>query len=161
MNHSQREVALFRYSLVRESADPALTKAERGQMVRELAGRPHTGPGGRRVKVARNTLDRWIRTYRAGGFEALAPAARSCEPKTPAAMLNLAEALKREVPGRTIAQVGEIIRAAEGWAPSERSPAASLRPPGSQHIPRRRPAPGLQPLRGRAPQRLVDRRRPA
>ena len=121
MNHRQREVALFRYSLIREPADPALTKAERGQMVRELAGRAHTGLGGRRVKVARNTLDRWIRTYRAGGFEALAPAPRSCEAKTPAAILNLAEALKREVPRRTAAQVGEIIRAAEGWAPSQRT----------------------------------------
>ncbi len=72
--------------------------------------------------MAGNTVDRWIRTYRCGGFEALAPAPlRNCEPATPAAMLALAEALKREVPRRTAAQVGQIIRTAEGWAPSERT----------------------------------------
>jgi putative transposase len=71
--------------------------------------------------VARNTLDRWIRAYRSGGFEALAPTPRSCEPKTPAAVLELAEALKREVPRRTAAQVAEIIATAQGWSPSERT----------------------------------------
>jgi putative transposase len=71
--------------------------------------------------VARNTIDRWIRAYRAGGFDALAPAPRSCEPKTPAAVLELAEALKREVPRRTAAHVREIILTARGWAPSERT----------------------------------------
>ena len=121
MNDRQRAIALFRYSLIREAADPSLTKRERGELVRELAGRDHAGPDGERVRVARNTLDRWIRVYRAGGFDALAPAPRSCEPKTPSAMLTLAEALKREVPGRTAAQVREIVRAAEGWSPSERT----------------------------------------
>ena len=78
MNDRQRDVALFRYSLIREAADPALSKRERGELVRELASRDHAGPGGRRVRVARNTIDRWIRTYRVGGFEALAPNARNC-----------------------------------------------------------------------------------
>jgi putative transposase len=48
VNDRQRDVALFRYSLIREAADPALTKAERGELVRELAARDHVGPGGRR-----------------------------------------------------------------------------------------------------------------
>jgi putative transposase len=121
MNDRQREVALFRYSLIREAADPALSHAERGALVRDLAGRDHAGPGGRRVRVARNTIDRWIRTYRVGGFDALAPAARHCEPVTPAAQLELAERLKREAPKRTAAQVAEIIRAAEGYGPAERT----------------------------------------
>lgn len=121
MNDRQRDVALFRYSLIREAADPALSKRERGELVRELASRDHAGPGGRRVRVARNTIDRWIRTYRLGGFEALAPNARNCEPVTPLAQLEMAERLKREVPKRTAAQVTEIIRAAEGYGPSERT----------------------------------------
>ncbi len=121
MDDRRRDVALFRYSLIREAADPALTKAERGRLVRALAARDHTGPRGERVRVARNTVDRWIRDWRAGGFEALIPAARSAEPTTPAATLDLAVKLKRETPGRTAAQVGEIIAAAEGWAPSERT----------------------------------------
>lgn len=61
MNDRQREIALFRYTLVRQAADPALTKRERGALVRDLASRHHVGPDGQRVRVARNTIDRWIR----------------------------------------------------------------------------------------------------
>ena len=114
-------MALFRYSFIREAADPTLTKAERGLMVRALAARDPTGPGGERVRVARNTLDRWIRNWRAGGFEALVPSTRSAEPATPAAVLDLAVKLKREVTGRTAAQVAGVIFAAEGWGPSART----------------------------------------
>jgi putative transposase len=121
MDDRRRDVALFRYSLIREAADPALTTAERGRLVRAVAARDHTGPGGERVRVARNTLDRWIRNWRAGGFEALVPTARNAEPTTPAAMLDLAVKLKRETPGRTAAQVAGVIAAAEGWAPSQRT----------------------------------------
>ncbi len=121
MQDRRRDVALFRYSLIREAADPALSKAERGALVRALAARDHTDHRGERVRVARNTLDRWIRDWRTGGFDALIPAARNAEPVTPAAMLELAVKLKREAPARTAAQVAAVIAAAEGWAPSERT----------------------------------------
>jgi putative transposase len=101
MDDRHRDVALFRYSLIREAADPALTSAERGRLVRTLAARDHTGPGGERVQVARNTVDRWIRAWRVGGFEALVPAGRTAAPTTPAAVLELAVKLKQEAPGRT------------------------------------------------------------
>jgi putative transposase len=121
MNDRQRAIALFRYSLIREAADPVLTKRERGELVRDVAGRDHTGPDGRRVRVARNTVDRWIRAYRAGGFDALIPKRRDGIPVTPAAQLELAVRLKREVPKRTAAQVAEIIRATEASGPSART----------------------------------------
>ena len=75
MNDAQREIALFRYSLIREAADDSLTTRQRGVLVRELAARAHAGPSGKPVRVARGTIDRWIRRYRSGGFEALAPVA--------------------------------------------------------------------------------------
>ena len=121
MQDRHRDVALFRYSLIREAADASLSKAERGALVRALARREHTGPGGTRVQVSRNSIDRWIRAWRAGGFEALVPVARPLGPKTPAGVLELAVKLKREVPGRTAAQVAEIMATAEEWAPSART----------------------------------------
>ena len=121
MQDRHRDVALFRYSLIREAADASLSKAERGALVRAVARREHTGPGGERVQVSRNTLDRWIRAWRAGGFEALVPVPRAGGPKTPVGSLELAVRLKREVPGRTAAQVSQIIDIAEGWAPSART----------------------------------------
>jgi len=98
-----RAIGLFRYQLTREAADPALSTKERGKMVRELASREHTDPFGRRVRISRQTLDRWIRDWRAGGFDALVPSPRQCTPRTPAEVLELAVALRRENPDRTAA----------------------------------------------------------
>jgi putative transposase len=121
MNEAQRDVALFRYSLIREAADESLTTRQRGHLVRQLAAREHLGPKDRRIRVRRGTIDRWIRAYRAGGFEALAPESRAGEPVTEKRLLDLAEALKREVPRRTAAQVAQIIRTTEGAGPAERT----------------------------------------
>jgi putative transposase len=112
----RREVGLFRYALVRDAADPALSKAERGRLVRALADREHVGPDGRLVRVARGTLDEWIRFYRRGGFEALVPRPRVVVPHTAPEVLELAFRLKRERPERTAAQVREIMLAAGGGA---------------------------------------------
>jgi putative transposase len=119
-----RDIGLFRYALIRQAADPALSTRARGVLVRELAAAEHIGPSGARVQVSRPTIDRWIRTWRAGGFDALVPSARCAQPRTPAAVLELAAALKREVPARTAAQVGAILSAhggVGGAAPSTRT----------------------------------------
>ncbi len=108
----RQEIGLFRYALIRDAADPALSKAERGRLVRALADREHVAPDGRLHRVARGTLDEWIRAYRHGGFQALVPRPRVVAPRTPAGMLELAFALKRERPERTAAQVREIMLAA-------------------------------------------------
>jgi putative transposase len=116
-----RAVGLFRYSMIREAADAALSTKQRGRLVRELAGREHTGPFGEPVRVSRETIDRWIRDWRRGGFDALVPTARRVEPRTPKQVLDLAAALKRENPRRTAAQVTAILREHGGWAPDERT----------------------------------------
>jgi len=116
-----RAIGLFRYALIREAADPQLSTRQRGALVRALADAGHTGPFGRPVLVSRPTLDRWIRAWRAGGFDALVPIPRRVEPRTPAEVLELAAALKRETPARTAAQVAAILRAHLGWAPTERT----------------------------------------
>jgi putative transposase len=116
-----REIGLFRYALIREAADTALTTRQRGRLVRELAAAEHAGPFGERVRVSRVTIDRWILAWRRGGFDALVPSARHAEPRTTAAVLELAAALKREVPARTAAQVAAILAASTGTAPSTRT----------------------------------------
>src|ERR671934_905485 len=83
-----RAVALFRYQLIREAADPALSTRQRGRLVRELAGREHPGPFGAPVRVSRQSLDRWILAWRRGGFDPLLPAPRQVPRRTPAAGLD-------------------------------------------------------------------------
>jgi putative transposase len=116
-----REIALFRYTLIREAADPTLSTRARGRLVRQLAAGEHVGASGRRLRVSRATIDRWIRDWRAGGFDALVPAPRTVAPRSPAEALATAVALKTEVPARTAAQVAAVLRAATGWSPSERT----------------------------------------
>jgi putative transposase len=117
----RRDIGLFRYSIAREPADPRLSKAERGAIVRCLAEAEHTAPGGEVVRVGRSTIDTWVRRLRSGGFEALVPAPRNVAPRTEALLLDLAEALKREAPERTAAQVVRIMAASGARPPSERT----------------------------------------
>jgi putative transposase len=116
-----RAIGLFRYSAIREAADRRLSTKQRGRLVRALAEREHTGPFGAPVRVSRATIDRWIRDWRRGGFDALVPNPRRVAPRTPADVLDLAVALKKEVPARTAVQVATILRAHAGWAPDERT----------------------------------------
>jgi putative transposase len=116
-----RAIGLFRYQLIREAADPALSPKARGRLVRQIAASEHLDPSGRLVRVSRDTLDRWIRAWRAGGFDALVPSPRQSSPRLPVEVLETAIALKRENPGRTAAQVRRILRAQMGWAPGERT----------------------------------------
>jgi putative transposase len=121
MTDRATEVALFRYALIREAADPALSGRQRGRLVRQLAAGVHTGPDGVEVRVGRSTADEWIRAYRRGGFEGLKPKPRAVSLKVPAQTLEMAEALKREAPDRTAAQIGHILAEASGWSPGERT----------------------------------------
>src|SRR5271165_5735299 len=77
-----RAIGLFRYMLIREAADPALTARQRGKLVRAIAAREHADPSGRPVRLTRWTLDRWIRMWQQGGFDALVPAPRQSQPRT-------------------------------------------------------------------------------
>jgi putative transposase len=116
-----RSIGLFRYQLIREAADPAHSTKARGRLVRQIAEREHTDPFGRGVRVSRQSLDRWIRDWRAGGFDALVPNSRQATPRTPAEVLELAVALRRENPQRTAAGIRRILRAQLGWSPDERT----------------------------------------
>jgi hypothetical protein len=63
-------VALFRYTLIREAADPALSPRRRGALVRALAAGEHTGAGrptGAGVPGERGPLDPRLRDRRLPG----------------------------------------------------------------------------------------------
>ena len=116
-----QQVGLFRYGLITDALDPALSTKQRGRLVRAVAARTHPGPFGAPVQVSRASLDRWIRNYRAGGFAALVPAPRRVDARTPAPVLELAVALKTEAPDRTAAQVAAVLAAHGAFAPSART----------------------------------------
>lgn len=114
-------IGLFRYMLIREAADPTLSRRQRGALIRELAQVAHVDPDGRPVRISRWTLDRWVMEWRRGGFDALVPSARQSRPRTPPEVMEMAASLKKENPSRSAAQIRRIIAAKLGWAPDERT----------------------------------------
>ncbi|HSZ31617.1 MAG TPA: DUF4062 domain-containing protein [Pseudonocardiaceae bacterium] len=111
--------ALFRYQLICPALEAGLSTKARGRVVRAIAERVHQGPFGGQHRYSRDTLDRWIRRYRAGGFDALTPSIRQPGTRIDTGVLELAVALKRENPDRTAAQVARIPRTSGGYSPSE------------------------------------------
>lgn len=103
-----RRVGLFRYELICGALDPQLSSWQRGTLVRVLAQREHPGPFGESVGVSRRTIDRWIRWWRLGRFEALVPTPAGVSARTPAEVLEVAVALKREKPDRNAAGVRPV-----------------------------------------------------
>ena len=73
-----RDVALFRYGLIRAAADPDLPPRQRGALVRALAAGRHKDPGGQLLRIGRSTLDRWIRDWRPAALMPWCRAAGTC-----------------------------------------------------------------------------------
>jgi len=122
--HDWRETeALWRYGVIRDAVDERLTHRQRGVVVRELAAGMHEHPGGQRRELSRSTVDRWVRVYLAGGFDALKPVQRQGVPRTAAVLLEQAASLRREQPLRTGAQIARILARLHGAdvAPSART----------------------------------------
>lgn len=123
------QVALHRWAVIAEATAERLSPAERGVVVRAVAGRAHSHPDGSTRRYSRGTIDRWIRAWRAGGLEGLRPSARS-DTGTVRAHPELAEeavALRLELPGRSAAQIASILLHRHGVAVSERTVRDQLR----------------------------------
>ena len=155
-------IGLFRFQLISPAIDDQLSTRARGVVVRGIAQGWHSDPFGNRVRYSRDTVDRWIRAWRQGGFAALVPSPRQTALRTDADILEVAAALKRENPARTAAQVQRILVAAKGWAPSQSTLLRlfhRLELPGANRPHHRRC--GVRPVRGGRSERVVDRGRVA
>jgi putative transposase len=138
------QVALFRFRVIAEPANPRLTAAERGRLVRALAAQTHAHPDGTMRAYGRGTLDRWIAAYQARGLDGLRPAKRSDAGavRRHPELLGEAAALRAERPARSAAHIAEVLRARHGIVVSERTIRSHLRRKGLD-----RAALGTQPAR--------------
>ena len=55
-----QQVGLFRYGLIQDALDPALSTKQRERLVRTVAATTHPGPFGIPVQISRASLDRWM-----------------------------------------------------------------------------------------------------
>jgi len=122
-------IALHRWAVIAQAANPRLSPAERGVVVRATAARAHAHPDGSERRYSRNTLDRWIRAWRSGGLEALRPQARAdagVVRRNPE-LLDEAAALRLELPTRSAAAIADILWHRHGVRVAERTLRAQLR----------------------------------
>lgn len=120
----KEEIALHRYTLIRPLLNEGLSRAEVVARLKEVAAASHLDTKGRWKKVSTRTLDRWIQSYHREGFAGLCPKER-CDVgsvrATEVDILDLAESLKREAPGRSSAAIVAIIKKTKGVLVSERT----------------------------------------
>jgi transposase InsO family protein len=116
-------IALHRWAVIAEATNNRLTHAERGMVVREIAKRTHAHPDGDERRYSRNTIDRWIRAWRAGGISALAPTQRADTGAVRAhpELFTEAAALRLELPSRSSAQIASILFHRHGIHIAERT----------------------------------------
>lgn len=128
----REQVALHRYGVIAEATNERLGKAERGALVRAIAERTHAHPDGTMRTYSRASIDRWIRTYRAGGLSALRPTERSDTGAVRAhpELFEQACALRLELPARSAAQIAEILFHRFGIRIAERTVREQLRRAG-------------------------------
>jgi transposase InsO family protein len=128
----RQEIALHRWAVIAEAANPRLAGSERGAVVRAIAAREHAHPDGTMRRYSRGTIDRWLRAWRAGGVDALRPSPRSDTGKVRAMPELFAEAaaLRLELPGRSAAQISSILYHQHGVRVAERTIRGQLRRAG-------------------------------
>ena len=128
----RQEIALHRWAVIAEAANPRLTGGERGSVVRAIAARQHAHPDGTMRRYSRGTIDRWLRAWRAGGVDGLRPSPRSDTGKVRAMpeLFGEAAALRLELPGRSAAQIASILFHRHGVRVAERTVSGQLRRAG-------------------------------
>lgn len=116
-------VALYRFGIIAPATSPHLSPAERGALVRELAGCTHVDSDGVERIVSRTTLDRWIRAYRYRGLQGLMPTPRSDTGalRRHPELFEEAAAMRREMPSRSAEFIAEQLSARHGIAVSART----------------------------------------
>lgn len=130
MNDDAAEaMALHRWGVIAEAANPALSPAERGALVRALAQKTHAHPDGTERSYSRNTIDRWIRAWKTGGLDALRPKPRADAGLVRARpeLVEEAVALRLDRPSRSAAQIAAILQVRHGVTVAERTLRQQLR----------------------------------
>lgn len=110
-----QQIANFRYGMIAEVVVHKLERGEQAGIFKRLAAGTYKIPFSDKTRVDKRTLERWLGLYRRGGLEALKPTGRtdrgSARALTPQ-VLGRAEALKKELPARSVPQIIAMLELA-------------------------------------------------
>ena len=107
---TQQEKALFRFQVLSPLLALDLPRGKKRAALRELAGKTWTLQNGENLKVSEESIRRWLRLYREGGFEAIKDRPHPPQGgRLPEDVIAAACRLKREVPERTLDRLIVIL----------------------------------------------------
>lgn len=108
----RNEIAAFRFGLIAQIVQRRLNPGEKSALLREVAKGSYTIPGSEKTTVSVRSLERYLKTYEEGGFEALKPKERDKKGSLKAmdpTILEYAIALRKELPSRSVEQIIRIL----------------------------------------------------
>jgi len=112
----RNEIAAFRFGLIAPIVHRKLHSGEKSALLREVARGSYTIPGSEKTTVSVRSLERYLRAYEEGGFDALKPKARdkkgSLKTMDPT-ILEYAISLRKELPSRSVEQIIRILELEE------------------------------------------------
>lgn len=123
MDEKQRqEIANFRYGLIAPLVTRKLEPGEQAQLLKEIARHSYDIPNSNGKSVSIRTLERYIKSYKEGGWDALKPSPRADQLRSKTIeteVLEKAIALKKENPTRSVRQIIAILELAKFVQPGE------------------------------------------
>jgi transposase InsO family protein len=116
-NEDKESMALLRYQVISPFLAEDPPRGQRYKMIERLADKEWPLADGTGRRFSAETIRRWIRLYKSGGFEGLQDKTRSDVGSTiPPELIEEACRLKKEVPERGIEQIIHIMETMGGCA---------------------------------------------
>ena len=110
---NEYEIASWRFEQISPLLDESLDRAARRRAIRDRTTRCVVWPGGKKKRIARSTLHRWLDAFRKQGYLALLPGRRSDagKPRLPSEeWIDYAIALLYEQHERSLTQLGLYLK---------------------------------------------------
>lgn len=112
---ARQKIANFRYGLIAPLISRKLEPGEQMVLMRDIVSHEYETPEGEQKRISLRTLERYVKAYREGSWEALLPSVRADKlgaREIPEDVLAKAIALKQEQPGRSVRQIIAILELA-------------------------------------------------
>lgn len=124
LNPEQEAVALFRFSVIAPLVCRSFESSQERRATRnEILGKVFKHPNGETSKVSERTLRSWLQRYKAAKLAGLCDGMNqprknkgNCSAIS-AELLDAAEALRREIPSRTVPQLLKLLESIHGVQP--------------------------------------------
>lgn len=114
-DETKRSIALFRFGVLGPLVNARLEHGERKKCFEQAAAHRYVTPDRREVRVSARTIEGWYYSFKAGGFDALLPAARVDDGKSrsiPVDVQALIIKAKCEKPRRSIRRIIRMLERA-------------------------------------------------